>query len=228
VFHCVMFDLGHVLMPFYNQKFFDFVKAHQALGAIGSERFLDLACVMRFDIGDIGPGEFFSETTRHLQLVNVNEEDFWLHFCGVMEPDLKMLALKRMLKENGFKLALVSNINETHFEYARLKYPDVFTDFDYLSLSFQLHVRKPNLKMYRIPAERLGAKPEECLLIDDMQINIDAFERWGGAGHHYNVVNDAFCQNGRLEEERRKLLLRMVNLGMLSLNQAGGIMRIDF
>lgn len=224
---CVMFDFGQVLMPFTIQKFYDFARAHQPLGAIEPERFFGFTCVARFDLDELIDEEFCHEMKRHLQL-KVSDDEFWLQYCDVMKPDSKMVVLKRILKENGFKLAMVSNINRRHFGYAQSKYPEVFSDFDYLALSFDLGVIKPNLKMYNVPARHLGVKPEECFLIDDMKTNIDAFKRWGGVGYHYDVVDDKYCPNGRREIERNWLLLRMVNLGILTINQAGGIARMNF
>lgn len=223
----VNFDLGHVLVPIFSQKFYDYVRANQPPGAIEPERFLGFACVTRFDLGLINKEEFCRELKRHLCL-KVKDEEFLSYYCGVMEPDSRMLALKRILKENGFKLAVVSNLNQCHFEYIQSKYTQVFSDFDYLALSFELHARKPHWKMYQAPAEKLGVPPERCFLIDDLKVNIDAFEQWGGVGHHYNVTDEKFCPNGRLEIERNRLILRMINLGMLSLSQASGIVRIDF
>jgi len=223
----VDFDFGQVLMPFYPQIFYRFVRAHQPLGAVEPERFLEFPCINEFDIDGIIDEEFCHEMKRNLCL-NVEDDEFWRQYCHIMKPDPRMVTLKRILKENGFKLAMVSNINRRHFEYARIKYPEVFTDFDYLALSFKLRTRKPNWKMYRAPAKGLGVLPSRCFLIDDLKVNIDEFERWGGVGHHYDVTDERFCPNGRLEEERTKLVMRMVNLGMLSLSQAGSIVRIDF
>ena len=222
----VDFDLGHVLVPFSPQKFYDYVLANQPPGAINPERFFGFNCVTKFDLGFIDKGEFCRELKRRLCL-DVGDEEFLYHYCDIMKPDFRMLALKGMLKENGFKLAVVSNINHCHFEHVQKTWPEVFSDFDYLALSFQLHARKPNFKMYRAPSENLGVPPERCFLIDDLKINIDAFERWGGVGHHYNVTDENFFPNGRLETQRNRLLLRMVNLGMLSLSQASSIARID-
>ena len=224
---CVMFDLGHVLIPFDPQRFYDFARVHQPPGAIEPERCLGFACISRFDTGHITAEEFCFEMKKHLRL-NVDEDEFWSHFCNIMEPDQKMVALKRALKENGFKLAVISNINQRHFEYAQTNYPEVFSDFDYLALSFRLYTKKPDPKMYSVPARELGVLPEECFLVDDIKINIEAFEQWGGTGHHFNVGDDGSCYNSRREIERNRLLLRMVSLGMLNLNQAGSVARVDF
>jgi len=225
---CVMFDFGNVLAAFHTQRFYDYIRAHQPPGAIEPERLFGFACITRFDLGLIDTKEFCSEMKRHLQL-NVEDEEFLFHCCDdIIEPDLRILALKQILKGNGFKLALVSNINRHHFEYIQAKYPQVFLDFDYLALSFQLGVRKPHTKMYQVPAENLGVKPEECFLIDDTKTNIDAFEWWGGIGYHYNVTNEHYCSNGRLKIERNGLVLRMINLGMLTPAQASEVVRIDF
>lgn len=223
---CVMFDFGNVLMHFDTQRFYDFVRTHQRPGSLSPENFFHSDICIKYDLGKVNEFEFF-ETTKQTLGIDVGIEQFFFEFTTLMRPDLRMIALRQVLKQNGVKVAVVSNISRYHYEYARRKWPEVFMGFDYLALSFRMKARKPDHRMYNAPAKRLGIPPERCLLIDDLKINTDEFERWGGVGHHYNVVNDDFCSNGRLDKERNRLLLRMVNLGMLTLNQAGGIARVD-
>ena len=225
----VNFDFGQVLMRFDTQKWYDFIASRRRkfLSRISGPEFFCSELTARYDLGQIDEFEFFNLAKKILGL-NVEIDKFFYEFTANMRPDLRILTLKQNLKQNGFKLAVVSNINRYHFEYVQKKWPEVFIGFDYLALSFRLGIKKPDIKIFDIPAKRLKAPPERCFLVDDLKVNIEAFEQWGGVGHHYNVTDDKFCPNGRLEIERNRLLLRMVNLGMLSLNQAGNIVRIDF
>lgn len=100
--------------------------------------------------------------------------------------------------------------------------------FDYLALSFRLGLRKPDPKIWQAASRKLNVPFFECFFIDDLEENVSAFEKLGGVGHHYNVVDEKFLSNGRLEIERNRLLVRMVNLGMLTPAQAGNILKIIF
>ncbi|MBI2674671.1 MAG: HAD-IA family hydrolase [Candidatus Yanofskybacteria bacterium] len=223
----INFDYGNVLAGFKTQKFYDFVRFNQWPGSPSPESFFRSDCLVKYELDQLGELKFFEAVKFALGLTATMEE-FFSMFSDVMKPDPRMIALRQILKQNGFKVAVISNINRYHFEYVRQQWPEVFMGFDYLALSFLLKIRKPNWEIFDATAKELKVPPERCLLIDDQKINVDAFGRWGGIGHHYNVVDDAFCPNGCLETERNRLLLRMVRLRMLSLSQAGSIVRVDF
>ena len=100
--------------------------------------------------------------------------------------------------------------------------PYVFANFDYPMLSYQHGFEKPDHRMWEVPARHLGVSPEECFFVDDFKSNIAEFMKWsGGLGisHHYDVADERYCPNGRLEEERNKLFLKMFDLDMLTFDQ---------
>lgn len=224
----VDFDFGQVLMRFDTRRWYNFIKSRQRKrrSRVSGLEFFRNEVVVRYDLGQVGDFEFFDLAKETLGL-NVEIEEFFQEFTANMRPDLRMLALKQALKQNGLKLAVVSNINRCHFEYVQRTWPEVFMGFDYLALSFRLGLRKPDPRIWQVAFRKLKVPPSECFFIDDLEENIAAFERLGGTGHHYNVVDEQFCPNGRLEIERNRLLLRMANLGMLTLSQAGSIARVD-
>jgi len=220
---CVMFDLGNVLVHFDTQRWYDFIATHQRNYSIKAGDCFNSDHGKKFDLGLISYLEYY-EAVRRAYYLNIGIDVFFFEFTDIMMPDQKMIRLKRLLKQNGVKLALVSNINNYHFDYVAQRWPEVFADFDYLALSFQQKSIKPDDKMWRVSAAPLDAKEEECFFIDDRELNIAAFKRWGGGiGHHYNVVDDAFCPNGRLDIERRELVFRLASLGLISFSQAADI-----
>lgn len=224
---CVMFDFGNVLMHFDTQRFYDFVVTNQRPGSASpTDFFLSDGCV-KYDLGQVNEFEFFESAKSTLGL-NVKMKEFFFEFVNLMKPDLRMLELKHALRQNGIRLAVVSNTNRYHFEYVRQKWPEVFMNFDCLALSFQLGARKPEPRIWQIPARRLGVNLSECLFIDDLEVNTCEFERLGGISHHYQVTDEHFCSNGRLEIERNRLILRMIYLGILTESQAGKLMKINF
>lgn len=226
------FDYGQVCMTFNTQQWYDFIRSNRyaSPGVVEPEEFFRTEYVSDFDLGCINTAEFVLRSKNVLGLVNVSDSEFLRAYTANMKPDYKMLAIVRALKQNGLKTVMVSNMNQHHYWYTRLIFPEVFADFDCLILSFQCDsFKKPDPRMWEIPADFLGVPLKDWFYVDDLAGNVAVFERLGGgAGHHYNVIDDRYCPNGRLEIERNRLILRMVNLGMLSLSQAGGIVRIDF
>mgnify|MGYP001599525433 FL=1 len=225
--HCAMFDCGNVLVQLNMQEFYRFLRSHMSNPDILEPEliFLHLEPISDFDLGKIGVFQMFKRVKNTLDL-NVGKNEFLAQSARILNPDRKVAAIGQMLKKNGIKTAVVSNTNNYHFEYLQTAYPDVFAAFDYLMLSFQHGFKKPDHRMWEVPACHLDVSPEECFFVDDLKNNIIEFMKWSkglGTAHHYDVSDDKLCPNGRLEEERNKLVMRMVNLAMLTPAQAESI-----
>jgi putative hydrolase of the HAD superfamily len=101
-------------------------------------------------------------------------------FAGV-EPDVEMVNAVRLAKNAGIRTALVSNSWGVH------RYPhDMFDElFDGVVISAEEGIRKPARRMYELGAERAGAKPEECVYVDDLPFNLTPAEELGMATIHH-------------------------------------------
>lgn len=221
---CAMFDSGNVLVQFEMQKFYSFLRSHMSNPDILEPEliFFGLEPICDFDLGKISVTEMFKRVKDKLGL-NTGKLEFLIQSALTLKPDGRMLTIKRMLKQNGIRTVVVSNTNDFHFWYTKLAYPEVFAGFDYLMLSFKYGFKKPDHRMWDVPARHLGVSPGECFFVDDLKSNVVEFMKWSeglGAGHHYDVTDDKFCPNGRLKAERNKLIMEMISLGMLSSSQA--------
>lgn len=224
------FDFGQVCMTFDTQQWYDFVRSKQHVGpsVIEPEAFFKLEHVADFDIGRIDTTEFISRSKKSLR-INVSDSDFLFEYTNNMKPDFKMLSIIQTLKQNGLKLAMISNINSHHYWYVRLVHPRIFACFDYLMLSFKHGFKKPDRRMWEKPVEDLGIPLSEWFYVDDLAANVTVFKQLGGgAGYHYNVTDDKYCSNGRREVERSKLVTKMVGLEMITPAQASNILKIVF
>jgi len=225
------FDYGQVCMTFNTQQWYDFIRSNRYVspGVVEPEKFFKLSFVGDYDIGDIKTPEFVSKSKSALGLTHVSDERFSHEFTANMRPDRRMLEAIKALKQNDIKLVMVSNMNSRHYWHTRLFFNEVFADFDCLMLSFQCGFKKPDRRMWEIPADMIGVPLKNWFYVDDLLGNVNVFEQLGGGtGHHYNVIDDKFIPNGRREIERNKLMLKMVDSGMLTLAQVGRIARIDF
>ncbi|SEK51994.1 HAD family hydrolase [Streptacidiphilus jiangxiensis] len=98
-----------------------------------------------------------------------------------IRPDLGMVAALRRLHAAGVPVALVSNALGD----------DLYRDVDLPSLcdvaviSSEVGERKPGRRIYAIACERLGVAPTDCLMIDDLQQNLDGAARLGIRGLHH-------------------------------------------
>ncbi len=215
---CVMLDFGNVLVHFDTPEFYRFLNGHRRSSFSPEQLFTGQQneVIVDYDLGKIGDETFYELMRELFDLEGVNRDIFFKVFGSVMHPDPKMLELKKLLKMNDLELVMVSNINKFHLSQAFKKYPEYVEGFDYRSMSCEMEKRKPDPEMWVQPLDFLGRRSEECLFIDDFIVNVEAFRELGGLGYYYNVTDDLFCPNGKLEMERGKLFSACRSLGLIS------------
>lgn len=79
--------------------------------------------------------------------------------------------------KNKCKIAILSNLMLIDKE--RINKHMGLKDFDYVFLSFEMGLKKPNDDIYLRVQEKLDVKPENILLIDDTKENIEAAKGLG-------------------------------------------------
>lgn len=91
-----------------------------------------------------------------------------------------MFELARSLKPR-YKLGMLSNVGGGVVE--QLLTPDELTNlFDAVVLSGEVGAAKPYGQIYEITASRLGLRPDECVMIDDLPKNVEGAEIVGMKG----------------------------------------------
>jgi putative hydrolase of the HAD superfamily len=163
----ILFDLGRVIVPFEFRRGYERMEPHCGIPATEiPKRIGETDLVRRFEKGQISPQDFVRDLTAHLGLQIGYEE-----FCGIWtsiflphtlvpESLIKGLAAR-------YRMILVSNTNEIHFEMIRRTYP-LLRHFHVLVLSHEAGSMKPEPEIYRRAIEAAGCEPGECFFTDDM------------------------------------------------------------
>lgn len=99
----------------------------------------------------------------------------------------EMLHWVALLDEAGLATALLSNMQHDMAAYARKNFPWL-KHFDHQILSCELRLIKPDPAIFHKSIERIGAKPEEILFIDDRQPNIDGAKSTGIAAIRFENI----------------------------------------
>jgi len=119
----------------------------------------------------------------------ISEAEFWKRSCGDLGvplprvpslwgeafrrayvPRKEMFDLVALLKESGYRTALLSNAEEpAAFYFRELGY----SMFDVLTFSCREQTAKPEPEIYERTRRRLGVAPAEALLIDDREDCLD-------------------------------------------------------
>lgn len=84
-----------------------------------------------------------------------------------------MIALASKLQGSNVKTALLSNMTQDILTYIRKKYPWL-NDFTTCVFSCEHMVTKPDKRIYHICLQSLNEKAEDCLFIDDSDINLQS------------------------------------------------------
>ncbi len=94
-----------------------------------------------------------------------------------MEPMEGMYELIEELKENGYRIYLLSNASSRHPDY----WPKIPASrlFDGVLVSYSVKTVKPQQEIYAILCERFGLRPEECFFIDDLPVNAAGARKYG-------------------------------------------------
>jgi epoxide hydrolase-like predicted phosphatase len=105
-------------------------------------------------------------------------------FSGFGEEPMMAEAL-RHAKAAGLSTALLSN--SWGNEYPREGWDELF---DAVVISGEVGMRKPEARIYRLVAERLGLQPEECVFVDDLAPNIRGAAEVGMLGVHHITAQE--------------------------------------
>lgn len=88
------------------------------------------------------------------------------------------------LKQRGYKLGLLSVHTKEWVDYCNEKF-DYHKLFDSILYSFEVAASKPDKKVYKLILERLGARPKECIFIDDYFDNLIPARKLGIKTIHF-------------------------------------------
>lgn len=96
--------------------------------------------------------------------------DFWKNYNKFAKIDERVLNLIKKLKNNNYRIYLLSNINP--YTHELVKKSGLFEIVDGYVLSYKEHMIKPYKSIYNTLLKRYNLKPEESVFIDDNDKNI--------------------------------------------------------
>jgi 2-haloacid dehalogenase len=194
----IIFDFGGVLIDwnprYLYRKFFDG-------DAASMERFLAEVGFIEWNLQqDIGRpfaegiADLCERFPVYAGLIKAYDERWEESIGGLIQPTVAIL---HRLKQAGFRLHGLSNWSVEKYELVRPKY-EFFSWFDTILVSGEVKLIKPDPRIYAVLLERIGRKPEECLFVDDSQVNITTADQLGFKTIHFQSPE-------KLEDELRGL-----------------------
>lgn len=174
----VIFDMGNVLLDYDPQAAMDELEiAPDAQPIIMKELFCGNEWV-QLDLGNITEDEAYESIKQRIP-----EEyhadlrkciDGW-DIC--MKPLNGAKKFCEFVKSNGFGVYVLSNAHKSFYRYFPRYFDLEF--FDGVVVSADVHIVKPDVRIYEHIIEKYNLKAEECLFIDDRADNVEGAVKAG-------------------------------------------------
>jgi putative hydrolase of the HAD superfamily len=193
----VIFDIGRVLVEVnLTQGVFRFLDLQDDTTDLKIlNELLDDQVFVEFSKGRITPEEFYSDFKAKTK-IDLSYSDFVFHWQNIFKPIKGMDSLCRQLSEN-YEIGILSDIDTLHWQYLK----DELEIFSYVkrpTLSYQVGYMKPQREIYKIAVENVGYPAENCLFIDDREINVKGAIDYGMEAIHFVGIR-------RLRDELSKI-----------------------
>jgi len=134
------------------------------------------------ECGHITEHDFLSELSAQLRMDlgrdDVDMLSFAERYFAHLRPNEPMIAFLRELRDDGYRLAILTN-NVREWEPRWREMLPVDELFEVVVDSGFVGMRKPDPAIYRLTCERLGVAAERCLFVDDIAPNCAAATELG-------------------------------------------------
>ena len=188
----IILDMGNVLLEYNPDICLNHFLENSEDRAIIKKELFEGPEWIQGDLGYLTDSERFDGVSKrvperlHSKLKACVEE--W-HMCMVPVPGAKEFC--DHAKEKGFRLYVLSNASNSFYDYfprfAPLDY------FDGIVVSCDIHIIKPDIRIYQYLLEKYHLQPEECFFIDDREENVEGAK---GAGIDGAVFSGDYRETG--------------------------------
>jgi putative hydrolase of the HAD superfamily len=114
-------------------------------------------------------------------------------YFEALDPNPPMIELMRELKAAGYRMAMLTN-NVREWEPLWRPMLPVDEIFETVVDSGFVGCRKPESKIYALTLERIGLSAEQCLFVDDIEVNCEGARKAGIAAVHFQDNEQAIAE----------------------------------
>jgi epoxide hydrolase-like predicted phosphatase len=193
----IIFDLGGVVVELDFSRFFKDVIEMSPLNMPNSTLLLEFWRQSdTYHQGKMSNEDFYKQACELLQTCAIDQQQFFNSFNSVISHirgDILDL-IEKIRTNNKIKVLCLSNVNFSHWQYLKQLYPKILESFDDYILSFEVHLTKPDTRIFDLAINKTGCKPREILFIDDGLNNVRSASEKG-----INGIKFTNLENLRLE-----------------------------
>lgn len=193
----IIFDIGNVVLQF---------KPHEYFSKQFDDEFSEKICTMmmssqiwkKYDLGVYNLEDVKKAFKEEMPKFQNEIEQMLSVWVKILEPIDYTLEKMQMLKRRGYKIYLLSNLNEEAYDYIKNRY-FIFNFVDGYVVSFKERLAKPNQEIYELLCDRYHLNPNECVFIDDLKENVEA-------AIAYQMKGIQFLEEEQVERELELIL----------------------
>lgn len=175
----VLLDLGNVIVGLDLDRVYRAASLHSPVSVADMPLRIHSAALSEpYERGEISNEEFHRRFCEALEINDVGFAEFSRLWGDMFQPTpLLSNDLLRGLSAR-YRLVLVSNTNDLHFQWIRRHYP-LLEHFHEYVLSYRVGSLKPSPGIYREAVRQAACQPGECFFTDDNADNIEGALRMG-------------------------------------------------
>ena len=186
-----VFDLGMVLVSLYRKECvenFRLLGIEDAAAMIGNSSQNGPFGALEYGLISV---EKFCDELAQISSEKITEKDIlnaWNSMIGETPVDLLNM-IYRLRHEFGKTVCMLSNVNQPHIDnvmqnhFCQVAGRDIHDYFDALYLSHELHLKKPEPKIFETVGqsihEKFGFSGSDVIFFDDSRDNVDMAIRYG-------------------------------------------------
>ncbi len=182
----IIFDLGNVIFEWNEDKIVTSFSNNKEEQEILKKIIFKSDEWVKLDDGSMSYQEAMNAFKEKLPVnLKGKVEEIMSTWHKKMPINQEVCDLIKKLKENNYKIYVLSNTHITVYEY--IKSLEIGKYFDGFVISAIEKMMKPNKEIYYRLFEKFELVPQECFFIDDSEKNILASKQCGMEGHIFDV-----------------------------------------
>ena len=151
--------------------------------------------------GKISSDQHWENIRMHFGIPDEEMQAFQENFWGGDRVDTLLVEEIRALRRHAYKSGLLSNAFSDLREVLTHEWK-LLDAFDEMVISAEVHLVKPDKRIYRLALKRLGVEPAQAVFIDDMLENVDGARRVGMKGIQFQNREQALGELHKLLDGR--------------------------
>lgn len=186
----IVFDMGNVLLDYNPEVPLDaFCKTEEEKAVIRKELFGGPEWIQG-DLGNMTNEERYESVKQRVpEAVYPALKKCVYEWDICMKPIPGAMEFCEYIRQKGYGLYVLSNASDAFYDYFPKFAPLDF--FDGIVVSADIHIIKPDIRIYQHLLEIYHLVPEECLFIDDREDNVEGAKQVGMSGEVFRNDYDA-------------------------------------